>query len=71
MLFNITSAKTISVQQTALHRDGLLSSTGSPGFTLFMWGHIKNRGKQKPCKSRLLSSTKLDENRIELQIMLD
>ena len=32
---------------------------------LLMWGHIKNRGKQKPCKPRLLSSTKGEENRIE------
>ena len=41
-------------------------STGIPRFTLLMWGHIKNRGKQKLRKSRLLSSTKGEENRIEL-----
>ena len=40
-------------------------STGIPRFTLLMWGQIKKkRGKQKPCKSRLLSSTKGEENRI-------
>ena len=34
-----------------------------------MWGHIKKqRGKQKPRKLRLLSSTKGEENRIELCI---
>ena len=38
-------------------------NTGIPGFTLLMWGHIKKR-KQKPRKSRLLSSTKGEENRI-------
>ena len=30
-----------------------------------MWGHIKKRGKRKPRKSRLLSSTKGKENRID------
>ena len=40
--------------------------SGNPRFTLLMWGHIKNRGKQKPRKSKLLSITKGEENRIEL-----
>ena len=40
--------------------------TGIPGFTLLMWGHIKKPRKAKPRKSRLLSSAKLEENRIEL-----
>ena len=35
-------------------------------FTLLMWGHIKNRGKGTLRKSRLLSNTKREENRIEL-----
>ena len=39
---------------------------GIPRFTLLMWGHIKKCGKRKPRKSRLLSSTKGEENRIEL-----
>ena len=39
--------------------------TGIPRFTLLMWGNIKNRGKRKLRKSRLLSSTKGKENRIE------
>ena len=30
------------------------------------WGHKKKCGKRKPRKSRLLSSTKGEENRIEL-----
>ena len=41
-------------------------STGIPRFTMLMWGHRRNRGKRKPHKSRLLSSTKGEENRIEL-----
>ena len=41
-------------------------STGIPRFTLLMWVHIKNCGNQKPRKSRLLISTKGEENRIEL-----
>ena len=40
--------------------------TGIPQFMLLIWGHIKNRGKRKPRKLRLLSSTKGEENRIEL-----
>ena len=40
--------------------------TGIPRFTLLMWGHIKKRRKRKPHKSRLLSSTKVEKNRIEL-----
>ena len=39
---------------------------GIPRFTLLMWGHIKNSGKQKPHKLRLLESTKGEEDRIEL-----
>ena len=31
-----------------------------------MWGHTKKRGKEKPHKLRLLSSTKGEENRKEL-----
>ena len=34
-----------------------------------MWEHKKKRGKQKPRKSRLLSSTKGEENRIELYMV--
>ena len=41
-------------------------NTGIPQFTLLMWEHIKNRGKQKLRKLRLLSSSKGEENRIEL-----
>ena len=41
-------------------------STGIPQFMLLMWGHIKNHGKRKPCKSRLLSNIKGEEYRIEL-----
>ena len=41
-------------------------STGIPRFTLLMWGHKKKTRKQKPRKSRLLISTKGEENRIEL-----
>ena len=40
-------------------------NTGIPQFTLLMWGHIKNCGKRKPRKLRLLSSTKGEKNRIE------
>ena len=41
--------------------------TGIPRLKQLMWKHIKNRGKQKPLKSRLLySSTKGEENRTEL-----
>jgi hypothetical protein len=41
--------------------------TGIPRFTLLMWGHIKRKTrKQKPCKARLLISTKGEKNRIEL-----
>ena len=38
--------------------------TGIPWFTLLMWGTHKNCGKQKPQKSRLLGSTKGEENKI-------
>ena len=41
-------------------------ATGIPQFMMLMWGHIKKRGKRKLRKSRLLSSTKGEENRIEL-----
>ena len=40
--------------------------TGFSRFRLLMWGLIKTRGKQKWKKSRLLSSTKGEENRLEL-----
>ena len=40
--------------------------TGIPRFTLLMRGHIKRTQKQKPRKSKLLSSTKGEEDRIEL-----
>ena len=46
-------------------RVGGVETTYINRFTLLMWGHIKNRGKRKPRKSRLLSSTKWEENRIE------
>ena len=42
-----------------------LLHTGIPRFMLLIWGHKKTR-KQQLCKSRLLSSTKGEENRIEL-----
>ena len=48
-----------------------LSNTGIPRFTLLMWEHIKKHGRQKSRKSRLLSSTKGEENRIELQTALN
>ena len=41
-------------------------NTGIPRFTLLMWGHTKKTRKKKPPKSRLFSSTKGEENRIEL-----
>ena len=40
--------------------------TGIPGFMLLMWGHIQKMQKGKQSKSRLFSSTKGEENRIEL-----
>ena len=43
-----------------------VAGTGIPRFTLIMWGHTKKTWKQKPRKSRLLSSTKGEETRIEL-----
>ena len=39
---------------------------GIPRFTLLLWGHQKEMRKKKRRKSRLLSSTKGEENRIEL-----
>ena len=45
--------------------------TGIPRFTLLMWGHIKKRGMRKRRKSRLHSSTKGEENRIELLTALN
>ena len=50
---------------------GRFSITGIPRFTLLMWGHIKKSGKQNPHNSRLLNSTKGEENRIELQTTLN
>ena len=41
-----------------------IKCTGIPRFTLLMWEHIKNNGNQKLSKSRLLSSTKGEDNRI-------
>ena len=41
-------------------------STGIPRFMLLMWGLKKKPRMQKPRKSWLLSSTKGEENRIEL-----
>ena len=43
-----------------------MNCTGISWFILLMWGHIKNRGKGTLRKSRLLNSTKGEENRIEL-----
>ena len=40
--------------------------TGIPRFTLLMWGTKTKSRNQKPRKSRLLSSTKEEENKIEL-----
>ena len=37
-------------------KDIIHVSTGIPLFTMLIWGNIKKRGKQKPCKSRLLST---------------
>ena len=45
-----------------------LKSAGIPWFTLLMWGHKNMKRKpqkQKPRKSRLLSSTKGEENMID------
>ena len=36
-----------------------------------MWGHIKNRRKPRRRKSRLLSSNKGEENRIEVKAVLN
>ena len=44
----------------------LKDNTGIPRSTLLMWGHIKKPRKAKTGKSRLLSSTKGEENKIEL-----
>ena len=44
----------------------LKQCTGIPPFPLLMWGHTQKKQKQKPHKSRLLSITKREENRIEL-----
>ena len=41
-------------------------NTGIPQSTLLMWGQEKKTRKQKPRKLRLPSSTKGEENRIEL-----
>ena len=47
-------------------------SPGIPQFTLLLWVHThKKRGKQKPPKSRLLFSTKGEENKIELETALN
>ena len=35
-------------------------------YAVIVGTHKKKRGKQKPCKTKLLSSTKGEENRIEL-----
>ena len=39
--------------------------TGIPRFTLIMWGHKRKTVEEKQRKSRLLSSSKGEENRIE------
>ena len=55
------------INQNYIHIYNIIfATTGIPRFTLLMWGHIKKRGNRKPRKSRLLSSTKGEENRIEL-----
>ena len=41
-------------------------NTGIPRFTLLMWGHTQKNSEAKERKSRLLSSTKWDKNRVEL-----
>ena len=47
--------------------EGAESITGIPRLTLLMWGHThKKMQEQKPRKSRLLSSTKGEENTVEL-----
>ena len=52
---------------STVHRlDSKTSTAGIPRFTLLMWGHIKKPRKQKPRKSRLLCSTKGEENTNEL-----
>ena len=43
-----------------------VTSTGIPRFTQLMWGQNKKTGEAKPRKSRLVISTKGEENRIEL-----
>ena len=42
------------------------SNTGIPRFMMIMWGNTNKPRKEKPRKSRLLRSTKGEENRIEL-----
>ena len=44
----------------------IIATTGIPRFTLLMWGHKNKTAEAKPRNSRLLSSTKGEENRIEL-----
>ena len=44
----------------------VLGIQGIPRFTLLMCGHTQKNMEAKPRKSRLLSSTKEEENRIEL-----
>ena len=39
---------------------------GIPRFTLLMWGHMKKTWKAKTAKIEVISSTKGEENRIEL-----
>ena len=53
-------------QKLILSRVYFHISTGIPQFTLLMWGHKKKRGKKKPSKLRLLSSTKGEENTIRI-----
>ena len=47
-----------------------LNTIGILRFTPLMWGHVKEPRRQKPHKSKLVSSTKREEDRIELQTAL-
>ena len=67
-ILNPTSGKIVFFCTAAQLRVGTLNehSTGIPRFTLLMWDTNTNPGSQNLQKSRLLSSTKGEENRIEI-----
>ena len=61
----------VTMQKYILTLPHCILCTGIPRFMLLTWTHKKNLGKRKPHKSRLLSSTKGEENRIELGTALN